>query len=195
MRPKRIIIIILIDLNICLKKITNLDNSLNLNIKELYTVKELINIYEFFVKSEKIKELDIYNLISILMFSVSENPDKESLRSNLDNLLKLINKGFHEKNESYYKLFIYYLMKENEKKMKNIKCIYLLEDDKLFIKSSGILISLSDRFVSSDLDKFENSFENLTNESLDFLREKILKNDWIKEAFIYVFEQISIIYM
>ena len=125
MRPKRIIIIILIDLNICLKKITNLDNSLNLNIKELY--KELINIYEFFVKSEKIKELDIYNLISILMFSVSESPDSnniESLRSNLDNLLKLINKGFHEKNESYYKLFIYYLMKENEKKMKNIKCIY-----------------------------------------------------------------------
>ena len=86
-------------------------------------------------------------------------------------------------------------MKENEKKMKNIKCIYLLEDDKLFIKSSGILISLSDRFVSSDLDKFENSFENLTNESLDFLREKIFKNDWIKETLIYVFEQISIIYM
>ena len=164
----------------------------------MYTVKELINIYEFFVKSEKIKELDIYNLISILMFSVSESPDSnniESLCSNLDNLLKLINKGFHEKNESYYKLFIYYLMKENEKKMKNIKCIYLLEDDKLFIKSSGILISLSDRFVSSDLDKFENSFENLTNESLDFLREKILKNDWIKETLIYVFEQISIIYM
>ena len=92
-------------------------------------------------------------------------------------------------------LLIYYLMKENEKKMKNIKCIYLLEDDKLFIKSSWIFISLSDRFVSSDLDKFENSFENLTNESLDFLREKILKNDWIKETLIYVFEQISIIYM
>ena len=84
----------------------------------MYTVKELINIYEFFVKSEKIKELDIYNLISILMFSVSESPDSskiESLRSNLDNLLKLINKGFHEKNESYYKLFTYILFNEGKR--------------------------------------------------------------------------------
>ena len=59
--------------------------------------------------------MDIYNLISILMFSVSENPDKESLRSNLDNLLKLINKGFHEKNESYYKLFTYILFNEGKR--------------------------------------------------------------------------------
>ena len=87
------------------------------------------------------------------------------------------------------------VLRENNKEYK-IKILeeFLLEDEKLFIQAIQLLKFILNDFVSSDVDYFQSSLDNLSNDQLKNLEGKI-QNDWIKETLIYTFEQISLIYI
>ena len=50
-------------------------------------------------------------------------------------------------------------------------------------------------FVSTKIDHFQGALDELSNEKLKILDEKVDKNEWIKETLIYTFEYISTIYI
>ena len=71
---------------------------------------------------------------------------------------------------------------------------FLLEDEKLFIQSIQLLKIILEDFVTSNIENFQSTFDKLSDNNLEKL-EKKMNNDWIKEIILYLFEQISIIYI
>ena len=71
---------------------------------------------------------------------------------------------------------------------------FLLKDEKLFIQSNNLIRIIMEDFVSSNLDQFQGSLDKLSYSDLKILNDKT-NIDWIKETLIYIFEQISIIYI
>ena len=196
----------------CSKELQKLNKLLRLDIKELSVLNDFITIYNVFEKAGKLKNLNIIELITNLTKSleVMDNNEEnriEILKENLKNLTEIIKNSLYDlsKNKEikgdkiYYELISNLLV--NEVKRENnldykifILNDILLEDEKLFIQSIQLLKLLLDNFVSSDLDHFQTSLNNLSHEKLKDLDSKT-NNDWIKETLIYTFEQISIIYI
>ena len=196
----------------CSKEIQKLDKSLRLDIKELSVLNEFITIYNVFEQSGKLNNLNINELIENLTKSldvIEKNEENKisKLSENLKNLNEEIKKSLYDSSKKnlikgdkvYYELISYILL--NEIKRENnldykmfILEELLLEDEKLFIQSIQLLKLILKDFVTADIDHFQSSLKNLSNEKLKNLESKI-KNDWIKETLIYTFEQISIIYI
>ena len=64
----------------------------------------------------------------------------------------------------------------------------------MFIQSNQLLKLILDEFVFTNKDKFQDFIDNLSNPNLKILDNKT-NNIWIKESLIYIFEQITIIYI
>ena len=196
----------------CLKEIQKLDKSLRLDIKEISVLNEFITIYNVLDKAGKINNLNIIELIgnlnkSLEVIEKNEENKLDILKENLTNLNEIIKKGLYDKSKNkeirgdkvYYELISYLLLNEiNRENNLDYKMFILnnllLEDEKLFIQSIQLLKLLLNDFISTDVDHFQSSLNNLSNENLKILDSKI-KNDWIKETLIYIFEQLSIIYI
>ena len=196
----------------CLKTIQKLDKSLSLDIKELSVIDEFIAIYNAFEKIGKLNNLNINELIENITknLEVSENNEENKigiLFENLKNLNKLIKTSLYDKSKKneikgdkvYYelisKILLNEIIRENSKEYKFLILEeFLLEDEKLFIQSIQLLKLILNDYVSSDIDYFQSSLNNLFDNKLKCLEDKI-KNNWIKETLIYIFEQISIIYL
>ena len=196
----------------CSKEIQKLDKSLRLDIKELSVLNEFITIYNVFEQSGKLDNLNINELIGNLTKSlevIEKNEENKIsiLSENLKNLKDEIKKSLYDSSKKnlikgdkdYYELISNILL--NEIKRENnldykmfILEELLLEDKKLFIQSIQLLKLILKDFVTADIDHFQSSLKNLSDEKLKNLETKI-KNDWIKETLIYTFEQISIIYI
>ena len=197
----------------CLKEMQKLDKLLKLNIKELSILNEFINIYNVYELNGKIDKLDIYQLIMNLTKSleiIGKN-DKDNkinkLFENLKILIKNIRETLYDSSKSkkikgdkvYYELISKILLdelnRENDIKYKIfILNEFLLEDEKLFIQSNQLLKIILEDFVTSNIDFFQGSLIKLSNPDLEILENKS-KNNWISETLIYVFEEISIIYI
>ena len=196
----------------CSKKIQKLNKSLRLDIKELSVLNDFITIYNVFEKVGKLKNLNIIELItnltkSLEVIETNEENKIEILKENLKNLNEIIKKSLYDltKNKEvkgdkiYYELISNLLVNEvNRENNLDYKLFILkdilLEDEKLLIQSNQLLKLLLNDFVSSDVDHFQASLNNLSDEKLKYLDSKT-NNDWIKETLIYTFEQISIIYI
>ncbi len=199
------------NLNRCLKEMQKLDKSLKMDIEELSILNEFINIYNVFEHTGKINKLDINKLITNLTKSLEiiENNEESRIEQLCDNLKSLIeivkevNDSSKNKkikgDEVYYELIVNILLNELKRENSQKYKIYilkeqLLEDEKLFIQSTQLLKIILEDFVTSNIDLFQGSLDNLSNSVLEILEKKI-NNDWIKETLIYTFEQISIIYI
>ena len=195
------------DLERCLKDFQKLDKLLKLDIKELSILDEFINIYKVYEHSGKVNNLDITALINNLTKSLESNKEINSLCENLKALIEIIKNSLYDSskinelkgNSSYYSLiseiFLNELKRENDIKYKFfILEEFLLKDEKLFIQSNNTLKIIMEDYISSDVDKFQGSLDKLSKPDLKILEDKI-NNDWIKETLIYIFEQISIMYI
>ena len=136
-----------------------------------------------------------------------ENPRIKSLCENLKMLNKNIKESLYDLSKEkeikgdtvYYELISNILLneikRENNKEYKvYILKEFLLEDEKLFIQSIQLLKIILEDYISSNIDLFQTSLINLSSPDLKILEDK-LKNDWIKETILYIFEQISILYI
>ena len=195
------------DLERCLKDFQNLDQLLKLDIKELSVLNEFINIYKVFEHLGKVNKLDINKLINNLTKCMEINNEIDSLCENLKTLIDIIKKSLYDSskeneikgNSNYYGLisdiFINEIKRENNLKYKMfILNEFLLKDEKLFIQSNNLIRIIMEDFVSSNLDQFQGSLDKLSYSELKILNDKT-NIDWIKETLIYIFEQISIIYI
>ena len=226
----------------CLKEMNKLDRTLELDIKELSVLSEIIDIYKVFEHANKINKLDINELINSFKNSLEIIKDNEETKENEENKdneineeneetkekekikrkenprikslcenLKILNKNIKESlydlskekeikgDTVYYKLISNILLneikRENNKEYKMyILKEFLLEDEKLFIQSIQLLKIILEDYVSSNINLFQTSLNNLSSPDLKILEDK-LKNDWIKETILYIFEQISILYI
>ena len=183
---------------------------LKLDIKEISALNEILIIYTVFENSGKINEFDIKKLIDITLGSLEiikkKNDDKiKLLCDNLKILIKYIKNSLYDHSEEkkikiYYKLlpniFLNEIQRENSQQFKYfILEEFLLKDEILFIQSLELLKIILEEYVSPNLDAFQGTFEKLTDESLKILEDKMINNDWIKETILYIFEQLSIIYI
>ena len=200
------------DLERCLKDFKKLDKLLKLDIKELSVLNEFITIYNVFEHSGKVNNLDITALINNLTKSleiIEENNEKkiDSLCQNIKTLIETIQKSLYDSSKTkeikgdtiYYglisKIFFNELKRENNLQYKIfILQEFLLKDEKLFIQSNQLLKLILEDFVSSNVDKFQGSLDKLSKQDLKILDNKT-NSDWIKEALIYIFEQITIVYI
>ena len=196
----------------CLKIIQKLDKSLRLDIKELSVLNEFIIIYNVFENGGKLNNLDINELIKKLTKSLeiiekNEENKIKLLSENLKNLNDIIKESLYDPSKKdeikgdkiYYELISNILLNEINREESLEYKIYILEelllkDEKLFIQSIQLLKLILNDFVNSDIDNFQSSLSNLSNDKLKYLETKT-NNDWIKETLIYSFEQISIIYI
>ena len=183
-----------------------------MDIKELSELNEFITIYNVFEQSGKLNNLNINELIENLTKSldvIEKNEENKisKLSENLKNLNEEIKKSLYDSSKKnlikgdkvYYELISYILLNEIKRENNLDYKMFILEelllkDEKLFIQSIQLLKLILKDFITSDLDHFQSSLKNLSNEKLKNLESKI-KNDWIKETLIYTFEQISIIYI
>ena len=196
----------------CLKEMQKLDKILKLDIKEISVLNEFITIYHVFDNAGKIKELEINKLIDIIVKSleiIEKNEENKIylLCNNIKNLIEYIKKSLYDESKKkkikgdkvYYKLisniFLNKLQRENKLEYKlYILNEFLLEDEKLFIQSIQLLKIILEDFVTSNIENFQSTFDKLSDNNLEKL-EKKMNNDWIKEIILYLFEQISIIYI
>ena len=173
---------------------------------EFFDINELISIIignlEILKKKDenKIKELctNLKNLIKYLENTLYDKTKEEELKGD-ENYYKLISDIFlseiQRENSEEFKLFIlkeFYLeIKRVDDGVKKEK----LFKEKLFIQSLKLLIKILEDYVSPDSGYFQGSFEKLSDSKLELLENKMKNSDWINETILYIFEQISIIYI
>ena len=69
-----------------------------------------------------------------------------------------------------------------------------MKDKIIFIQSTQLLKLILNDFINSNTDLFQGSLNKLSDPKLKVLEDNV-NDDFIKEALLYTFEQISLIYM
>ena len=186
----------------CLNEIRNLNTLLKIKIEEINIIDEYVTIYNAYEGNKIINKLDINKLINSLIKNLEilkqNNENKIMfLCNNSQIIIDIIKNGIEINN--YYELIINIFLSElNRENNRNYKLYilneFLLNNEKLFVKSKQLLKIILEDFVSSDINKFQGALSNLSDSSLEFLENK-MNNEWFKETLINFFECISIIYI
>ena len=200
-------------IEIYLKEMQKLDMILKLDIKEISVLNELFIIYSDYERLGKLDNMDINKLIDIIIGSLEilKRKDENKIKALCENLKSLIEyikdslydtskkdelKGDENYNKLISNIFLNEIQRENSKEFKLfILEEFLLKDEKLFIQSLKLLIIILEDYVNPNVYFFQGSFKTLSDKNLESLGIMMKKNDWINETILYVFEQISIIYI
>ena len=191
-----------------LKILKNLNDDLNIELKEIYIIDEILEVKNAIEKNNLINILNIFIKNNNILQS-NDNDKYEKLIDNLNELYDLIINKF-SKDESVYKdLSISIFYKEIKKVSdinykKRIFC-FLIKNKEIIVNSNEIFNLLFECVINPEKDEFHeiNIISKIKNSDNGVLREieKILKNTKNKcymalnETVLYFFEKCSFIYM